>query len=63
MADPLDVVAARIARLTLPVLPDTGRLGHGPVLTVVRNTLTGKLHIGFNEGVPQKVADTLHKAT
>ena len=63
MADPLDVVAARIARLTLPVLPETGRIGPGPVLTVVRNTLTGKLYIGFNEGVPQKLADTLYKAT
>ncbi|MBI2739051.1 MAG: hypothetical protein HYX38_21220 [Rhodospirillales bacterium] len=63
MADPLDVVAARIARLTLPVLPETGRIGPGPVLTVVRNTLTGKLYIGFNEGVPRKLADTLYKAT
>lgn len=63
MADPLDVVAARIARLTLPVLPETGRIGPGPVLSVVRNTLTGKLYIGFNEGVPQKLADTLYKAT
>jgi hypothetical protein len=63
MPDPLDVVAARIARLTLPVLPQTGRIGPGPVLTVVRNTLTGKLYIGFNEGVPKKLADTLYKAT
>ena len=63
MPDPLDVVAARIARLTLPVLPETGRIGPGPVLTVVRNTATGKLYIGFNEGVPQKLADTLYKAT
>ncbi len=63
MADPLDVVAARIARLSMRVAPDVGRVGPKPVLTVVRNTQTGKLFVGFNTGVPQKVADTLYKAT
>jgi hypothetical protein len=63
MAGPLDVVAARIARLSLSVVPDLGRVGPGPVLTVVRNTQTGKLYVGFNTGVPEKLADTLYKAT
>ena len=61
--DPLDVVAARIARLALRTAPGVGRVGPNPVLTVVRNTQTGKLFVGFNTGVPQKVADALYKAT
>ena len=50
MADPLDVVAARIARISLA--EGLGRVGPGPVLTVVRNTQTGKIYVGFNTGVP-----------
>jgi hypothetical protein len=53
MPDPLDVVAARIARLTFIELPKMGRVGPGPVLTVVRDTTTGKIYIGFNEGLPR----------
>jgi hypothetical protein len=52
MADPLDVVAARIARISLAEVPRLGRVGPGPVLTVVRNTQTGKIYVGFNTGVP-----------
>jgi hypothetical protein len=33
MADPLEVVAARIARLALRIVPGLGRVGPGPVLT------------------------------
>lgn len=63
MADPLDVVAARIARISLAEVPRLGRVGPGPVLTVVRNTQTGKIYVGFNTGVPEKLADALYKAT
>jgi hypothetical protein len=63
MADSLEVVAARIARLALSVAPGLGRVGPGPVLTVVRNTQTGKIYVGFNTGVPAKLADALYKAT
>ena len=63
MPDPLEVVAARIARLALRIVPGLGRVGPGPVLTVVRNTQTGQLYVGFNTGVPQKLSDTLYRAT
>lgn len=62
MADPLDVVAARIARIALVEAPGLGRVGPGPVLTVVRNTQTGKIYVGLNTGVPKQLSDTLHKA-
>jgi hypothetical protein len=62
MADPLDVVAARIARLALAEVPSLGRVGPGPVLTVVRNTETGKIYVGLNTGVPKTVSDALNKA-
>ena len=58
MADSLDVVAARIARLALSVVPGLGRVGTGPVLTVVRNTQTGKIYVGLNTGTPAKLSDT-----
>ena len=63
MADSLEVVAARIARISLAVVPGLGRVGPGPVLTVVRNTQTGKIYVGLNTGTPEKLADTLYKAT
>lgn len=62
MADPLEVVAARIARLALHEVPGLGRVGPGPVLTVVRNTQTGKIYVGLNTGVPKEVSDALYKA-
>jgi len=62
MADPLDVVAARIARIALTEVPSLGRVGPGPVLTVVRNTQTGKIYVGLNTGVPKQLSDALHKA-
>lgn len=62
MADPLDVVAARIARLALHEVPGLGRVGPGPVLTVVRNTQTGKIYVGLNTGVPKELSDALYKA-
>jgi hypothetical protein len=43
-------------------VPGFGRLGPGPVLTVVRNTQTGKIYVGLNTGVPKTVADSLYKA-
>jgi hypothetical protein len=57
MADPLDVVAARIARIALTEVPSLGRVGPGPVLTVVRNTQTGKIYVGLNTGVPKQLSD------
>jgi hypothetical protein len=36
MAEPLDVIAARIARVAAVEAPNIGRLGPSPVLTVVR---------------------------
>lgn len=62
MADPLDVVAARIARIALAEAPSLGRVGPGPVLTVVRNTQTGKIYVGLNTGVPKQLSDAMHKA-
>jgi ribosomal protein S5 len=62
MADPLDIVAARIARIALAEVPSLGRVGPGPVLTVVRNTQTGKIHVGLNTGVAKELSDALYKA-
>jgi hypothetical protein len=61
MAEPLDVIAARIARVALVEAPNIGRLGPGPVLTVVRGP-DGKIYIGFNTGIPQKLSDAMYKA-
>jgi hypothetical protein len=62
---PIEVIAARIARLCLAEYKYKKvnyRVGPGPVLTVVRNTITGKIYIGLNDGVPDNVADALNKA-
>jgi len=45
---PIEVIAARIARLALAEHPSIGRLGPGPVLTVVRDTTSGKIYVGLN---------------
>jgi hypothetical protein len=63
MAESLDVVAARIARFVFDKPEGHAGLGAGPVLTVVRNTQTGKIYVGLNTGVPKKVSDALYKAT
>lgn len=60
--DPLEVVTARIARIALVEVPRLGRVGPGPVITVVRNTQTGKIYVGFNTGVPKDLSDALNKA-
>ena len=62
MTDPLDVVAARIARIAVVQVPDLGRLGPGPVLTVVRDTTSGKIYVGLNTGVPKNVSEVLYKS-
>jgi len=62
MSDPLDVVAARIARIALAEVPNLGRVGPGPVLTVVRDTTSGKIYVGLNTGVPKNVSDVLYKS-
>lgn len=62
MAEPLEVIAARIARIALVNAPDVGRLGPGPVLSVVRDTTTGKIYVGLNTGLPKTMADVLHKS-
>ncbi|WP_407156864.1 hypothetical protein [Bradyrhizobium sp. STM 3557] len=59
---PIDVIAARIARIALAEDPKIGRLGPGPVLTVVRDTRSGKIYVGLNTGIPKKVSDVLYKA-
>jgi hypothetical protein len=62
---PIEVVAARIARLCLAEYKYKKvnyKVGPGPVLTVVRNTITGKIYIGLNDGVPDNVSDALGKA-
>ena len=56
MPDSLEVVANRIAQLAVRNVRGLGRIGPGPVLTVVRDTTNGKLYVGFNTGVPPKVA-------
>jgi ribosomal protein S5 len=43
-------------------VPSLGRVGPGPVLTVVRNTQTGKIHVGLNTGVAKELSDALSKA-
>ena len=62
MPDSLDVVAGRIARLALHEVPGLGKVGSGPVITVARDTTNGKISVGFNTGVPAKVAKVLQDA-
>jgi hypothetical protein len=61
MAEPLDVIAARFAQVALREAPNVGRLGPGPVLTVVREP-GGKIYIGLNTGIPQSLSDAMYKA-
>jgi hypothetical protein len=61
VAEPLDVIAARFAQVALREAPNVGRLGPGPVLTVVREP-GGKIYIGLNTGIPQKLSDVMYKA-
>lgn len=52
--EPLEAVANRIARMA--VSPSLAKVnlqgGPGPVLSVVRNLRTGKIHVGLNTGTP-----------
>lgn len=62
MSEPLDVIAARIARIALGQAPSIGRVGPGPVLTVVRDTTSTKIYVGLNTGIPQNISDVLYKS-
>ncbi len=62
MSDSLEVVANRIAQLSLHNVPGIGRVGNGPVLSVVRDTTNGKIFVGLNNGPPDDVADALQKS-
>ena len=62
MSDNLESVAKRIAKLAVRDLPGFGKVGPGPVLSVVRDTLTGKIYVGLNTGAPAEVADVLQKS-
>ena len=61
MAEPQDVIAERLAQIALREAPNVGRLGPGPVLTVVREP-GGKIYIGLNTGIPQRLSDVMYKA-
>src|SRR5581483_10841333 len=59
---PLDVVAERIARLALgpkQASIQSGLPKRGPVVTVVRNKLTGEIFVGLNTGVPDQPTDLI----
>ena len=62
MSEPLEVIAARIARIALVDVRDIGRLGPGPVLTVVRNTISGRVYVGLNTSIPRELSDVMYKA-
>jgi len=62
MADSLEVVAQRIARIAMKAHPKLGTLGAGPVLTVARDDLDGTISVGLNTGTPAKVADVIRDA-
>jgi hypothetical protein len=59
MPDSLETVASRIARLAMRDVPGLGKVGPGPVLSVVRDTETGEIFVGLNTGTPSNVADVL----
>ena len=62
MAEPLDVVAERrLAEIALCEAPNVGKVGTGLVLTVVREP-GGKIYIGLNTGIPQRLSDVMYKA-
>jgi hypothetical protein len=61
MSEKLEVIAARIARIAMGEVPSIGKIGPGPVVTVVRDTLSRKIYVGLNTGVPPKLADAMFK--
>jgi hypothetical protein len=58
---PLEVVARRTAELSLG--PHQAAIGapRGPVLTVVRDKLSGEIFVGLNTGIPKNLTDVLYK--
>lgn len=62
MSEPLEAIAARIARLALVDVPRIGRVGPGPVLAVVRDSTTGRIYVGLNTDVPPAHVNILQNA-
>lgn len=60
MPEPLEEIAARITRLTLNTNKVVG--GSGPVLSIVRDTTSGKIYVGLNTGTPGDAADVLQQS-
>jgi hypothetical protein len=58
---PLEVVARDVAELVLKNYSAEG-LSAGPVLTAVLDELSGKIYIGLNSGIPEKVTDVIGQA-
>lgn len=59
MSSPIELVAQRIGRLSLREGRGFGKIGQGPVLSVVRNIKTGQIYVGFNEGGRENISDVL----
>ncbi len=62
MPDSLETVANRIAQLALREVPKLGRVGPGPVLSVVRDTETNEIFVGLNTGAPANLTDALQNS-
>lgn len=61
---PLEVVAQRLARLSTSAEMEAVNLagGTGPVISVVRNTKTGQIYVGFNFGTPKNLTKPMAEA-
>jgi hypothetical protein len=55
---PLEVVAREVADLILKNYAAAG-ISAGPVLTAVRDMVTGKIYIGLNSGIPPAISDVV----
>jgi len=65
-SEPLESIAQRIAQLALGPNQTAvqSRLGspRGPVVSVVRNTVTGEIFVGLNTGLPDNPTDVIRTA-
>lgn len=59
--EPLEEIANRILRITVNTNQAMDS-GAGPVLSVVRDTASRKIYVGFNTGVPRNLTDAMYKA-
>jgi hypothetical protein len=61
LTDVLEVIAQRIARLAFGPQQDFGAFPRGPVLSVVRDDLSGRIFVAINTGIPRQLAELMNQ--